>query len=162
MRQALSEALPSVAAAKIGAGGYMVLRPDSGDPVEAVLAALEAAEKVFGADANRKGFRVPRGCGVIQGDGINVHTLAAILQAVLDRGYSAEVGARFCCSRGAHACEPVSLESACVSVKTACMHACSRDTGSYHYYNEHRDLPGASTCNLQHYCLINSREANSV
>ena len=36
----------------------MVLRPDSGDPVEAVLAALKAAEKVFGADVNTKGYKV--------------------------------------------------------------------------------------------------------
>ncbi len=93
-RQALSEVLPAVAGAKIGAGGYMVLRPDSGDPVQAVLAALEAAEKVFGANVNAKGFRVPRGCGVIQGDGINLATLSAILEAVLGAGYSAEVGAQ--------------------------------------------------------------------
>ena len=56
--QALSVVLPSVAEAKTGAGGFMVLRPDSGDPVEAVLMALEAAEKVFGADVNAKGFKV--------------------------------------------------------------------------------------------------------
>ena len=31
---------------QVGAGGFMVLRPDSGDPVEAVLMALRAAEKV--------------------------------------------------------------------------------------------------------------------
>lgn len=35
--QALSEALPAVASKKIEKGGYMVLRPDSGDPTEAVL-----------------------------------------------------------------------------------------------------------------------------
>ena len=91
LSQALSKVLPAVAAAKVGAGGFMVLRPDSGDPVESVLAALEAAEKVFGADTNGKGFRVPRGCGVIQGDGINLASLSAILDAVLEAGYSAEV-----------------------------------------------------------------------
>jgi hypothetical protein len=32
---------------QVGAGGFMVLRPDSGDPVEAVLMALRAAEKVL-------------------------------------------------------------------------------------------------------------------
>ena len=32
---------------QVGAGGFMVLRPDSGDPVEAVLMALRAAEKVM-------------------------------------------------------------------------------------------------------------------
>lgn len=34
---ALAEVLPSVASAQTAAGGYLVLRPDSGDPVEAVL-----------------------------------------------------------------------------------------------------------------------------
>ncbi len=34
---ALSEVLPSIAAKKVGKGGYLVLRPDSGDPTEAVL-----------------------------------------------------------------------------------------------------------------------------
>jgi hypothetical protein len=29
--------LPSIAAEKVAAGGFMVLRPDSGDPVEVVL-----------------------------------------------------------------------------------------------------------------------------
>ena len=43
---------------KVGRGGFMVLRPDSGDPVEAVLAALRAAEKVFGVDVNPKGYKV--------------------------------------------------------------------------------------------------------
>ncbi len=35
--QALSEVLPSVASKKKAKGGYLVLRPDSGDPTEAVL-----------------------------------------------------------------------------------------------------------------------------
>ena len=56
--QALSVVLPAVAHEKVDRGGFMVLRPDSGDPVEAVLMALEAAEKVFGADTNSKGYKV--------------------------------------------------------------------------------------------------------
>jgi hypothetical protein len=31
-----------------------------------VLAGLRGAEAAFGADVNSRGFRVPRGCGVIQ------------------------------------------------------------------------------------------------
>ena len=31
------QVLPAIASKKIGAGGYIVLRPDSGDPTEAVL-----------------------------------------------------------------------------------------------------------------------------
>jgi hypothetical protein len=37
--------------------------------------ALRAAEKVFGADVNSKGYKDLRGVGVIQGDGINIVTL---------------------------------------------------------------------------------------
>lgn len=63
----------------------------AGDPVEAVLLALEAAEKVFGVEVNSLGYKVPKSCGVIQGDGINVQMLDKILQAVLGRGFSAQV-----------------------------------------------------------------------
>lgn len=37
--------------------------------------ALRAAEKVFGATVNSKGYKVVTGAGVIQGDGINLDTL---------------------------------------------------------------------------------------
>ena len=59
--QALSEVLPTIERRKAEKGGFMVLRPDSGDPVEAVLMALEAGEKVFGVDTNALGYKVPRG-----------------------------------------------------------------------------------------------------
>ncbi|KAK9864686.1 hypothetical protein WJX84_000447 [Apatococcus fuscideae] len=88
--EALSEVLPSVAAKKVEKGGFMILRPDSGDPLEAVLAALHAAEKVFGADVNQKGYKVPRGCGVIQGDGIGYDSLSKIIDGVVEAGFSLE------------------------------------------------------------------------
>lgn len=56
--QALSEVLPSIAEQKVGKGGYMVLRPDSGDPTEAVLMALVAADRVFGSRINALGYKV--------------------------------------------------------------------------------------------------------
>lgn len=62
-----------------------------GNPVEMVLLALQAAEKVFGVDTNSKGYKVPKGCGVIQGDGINIQVLEDILQSVMHHGYSAQV-----------------------------------------------------------------------
>lgn len=89
-RRALEEVLPTVVKEKESAGGYLVLRPDSGDPVEAVLMGLRAAERAFGAETNKKGYKVPRGVGVIQGDGINYATMKGILEAVLKEGYSAE------------------------------------------------------------------------
>jgi len=87
---ALAEVLPAIASEKVGAGGYMVLRPDSGDPTEAVLAGLRAAERVFGATVNSKGFKVITGAGVLQGDGIDIAVLAKIADAVAAAGYSAE------------------------------------------------------------------------
>ena len=56
-----------------------------------VLLALQAAEKVFGVDTNSKGYKVPRGCGVIQGDGISIQVMEEILQTVMAHGYSAQV-----------------------------------------------------------------------
>eukprot|EP00887_Chlorella_sp_A99_P003184 scaffold9.g3184.t1 len=88
--RALAEVVPSVAAEKVAAGGFWVLRPDSGDPVDAVLAALKAVDATFGSDVNAKGFKVPHGVGVIQGDGICYATIGAILEAVLEAGFSAE------------------------------------------------------------------------
>lgn len=87
---ALRELLPAVASKKTAKGGFMVLRPDSGDPVETVVQGLRATENVFGVTRNSMGYKIPNGCSVIQGDGINMHTLESILSAVLDAGFSAQ------------------------------------------------------------------------
>ncbi|KAJ9049782.1 hypothetical protein DSO57_1021004 [Entomophthora muscae] len=87
---ALASLLPEVAPHKLEKGGFLVLRPDSGDPIETVLMALRAAEKVFGVYVNQKGFKVIKGCGVIQGDGIGIESLKLILDAVLAAGFSAQ------------------------------------------------------------------------
>ncbi|EGF76790.1 hypothetical protein BATDEDRAFT_33807 [Batrachochytrium dendrobatidis JAM81] len=87
---ALENILPSIAAVKTEKGGFLVLRPDSGDPVEVVLQALRAADSVFGSDINSKGFKVLRGVGVIQGDGINISTIAQIADAIKAAGYSGQ------------------------------------------------------------------------
>jgi nicotinamide phosphoribosyltransferase len=39
--KALESILPTVAKLKVDKGGFLVLRPDSGDPVEVVLQALQ-------------------------------------------------------------------------------------------------------------------------
>ena len=67
-----------------------MLRPDSGDPVDAVVAGLRAAEVAFGADLNCKGYKVPRGVGVIQGDGVDVASIERILNGVHAAGFSAQ------------------------------------------------------------------------
>jgi len=45
---ALNNILPIIAKSKNEAGGWLVCRPDSGDPVEAVIMGVEACGKVFG------------------------------------------------------------------------------------------------------------------
>jgi nicotinamide phosphoribosyltransferase len=87
---ALTEILPSIAQHKLDRGGFMILRPDSGDPLECVIAALEALERVFGAHTNSLGFKVLKGCGVIQGDGINSVQVSRLLTGIMEVGYSAQ------------------------------------------------------------------------
>ncbi|KAJ1965851.1 hypothetical protein GGI12_000480 [Dipsacomyces acuminosporus] len=88
--RALSDVLPAVAQAKLKKGGFMVVRPDSGDQVEAVLMGLRAIDKVFGHTVNEKGFKVIDGASIIQGDGVTPATLSKILAAVHEAGYSAQ------------------------------------------------------------------------
>ncbi len=87
---ALYKILPKVAEEHKSRGGLMILRPDSGDPVQCILQALDAGEKVFGATTNKKGYKVLNNVAAIQGDGINYHTIQDILAAVHKAGYSAQ------------------------------------------------------------------------
>jgi len=48
------------------------------------------AEKIFGADTNKKGYKVLKGVGVIQGDGIDVKVVSEILDRALTEKYSAQ------------------------------------------------------------------------
>ena len=89
-KAALENLLPVIADLKVKKGGFLVLRPDSGDPVQVVMMALKAAEKVFGSTVNKKGYKVISGAGVIQGDGINIHTIKSILNAAEESGFSAQ------------------------------------------------------------------------
>lgn len=75
--------------------GFMVVRPDSGDPVTTVLQALRAIEKCFGYTTNSKGYKVINGASVLQGDGCSYGKIEEILQCMLKEGYSSE-----CCSFG--------------------------------------------------------------
>jgi nicotinamide phosphoribosyltransferase len=71
-------------------GGCIVIRPDSGDPPTVVLKCLQALERKLGMTKNFKGFKVlPPYFRLIQGDGINIDSLAEILRVVLANKYSA-------------------------------------------------------------------------
>lgn len=72
-------------------GATLVVRPDSGNPPEVVLRAVEMLAERFGSTFNTKGFRVLNPCvRVIQGDGINLAMIGTILQVLKDKGWSAD------------------------------------------------------------------------
>lgn len=73
----------------LGAGGLLVVRPDSGDPTTVVLKSLQLLDKKFGSSYNKKGFKVLNGVRIIQGDGINEDSIRSILEAAVAAGYSA-------------------------------------------------------------------------
>jgi len=75
----------------IAAGGTLVIRPDSGDPVTTPIEIIEILAEKFGHTVNSKGFKVlPSHVRVIQGDGINENTLPEILKLLKMRGFSAD------------------------------------------------------------------------
>jgi len=71
--------------------GWIVVRPDSGEPEEVVPRVLRLLDEKFGSTMNSKGFKVlnPK-VRVIQGDGINRDSIISILDAVAIAGFSAE------------------------------------------------------------------------
>lgn len=71
--------------------GFVVVRPDSGDPATTVGNVLEWLDSKFGSDINQKGFKVlnPH-VRVIQGDGVNYESIRGILAHIHNRGWAAE------------------------------------------------------------------------
>jgi len=55
---ALEKILPAIVKQKTEKGGFMVIRPDSGEPSEVVLQALKAAEKICEVKINEHGKKV--------------------------------------------------------------------------------------------------------
>ena len=77
--------------AVINSGGTLVIRPDSGDPVQIVITTIEKLMAKFGFRTNSKGYKVLPDCvRVIQGDGICLATIEAILVEMTARGLSAD------------------------------------------------------------------------
>ena len=76
--------------AVIASGAVVVIRPDSGDPTTVVRRTVQSLDAAFGSDVNAKGFKVLRHVRVIQGDGITRSSIASILAALEEAGYSAD------------------------------------------------------------------------
>lgn len=72
-------------------GSTLVIRPDSGTPIEIVPQALEKLMQTFGFTLNTKGYRVlPPYIRLIQGDGVNAQSIKDILEVLKNASISAE------------------------------------------------------------------------
>lgn len=72
-------------------GGTLVVRPDSGDPETVPVEIIEILAEKFGFTVNSKGYKVLNpAVRVIQGDGINEHSLPKILENLKKAGFSAD------------------------------------------------------------------------
>lgn len=75
----------------VNSGGRLVIRPDSGNPVEIVPKAIKELMLHFGYTVNKKGYMVLPNCvRVIWGDGIDPEYIDAVLRAMSLRGLAAE------------------------------------------------------------------------
>ncbi len=71
--------------------GSLVIRPDSGDPLEIIEKTLPILEEKFGARVNGKGYKVLNDkVRLIQGDGVDQEKIGQILEMMERNGYSAE------------------------------------------------------------------------
>lgn len=73
----------------LDSGGTLVVRPDSGDPETVPVEIVKILMDKFGFTTNSKGFKVlPPSVRVIQGDGINEHSLPRIIDNMIEAGLS--------------------------------------------------------------------------
>lgn len=73
----------------IDSGATVVIRPDSGEPIEVVSRVVQILSEKFGYETNSKGFKVLKNVRIIQGDGVNEQSIHAILERLKNEGFSA-------------------------------------------------------------------------
>lgn len=74
----------------VKSGATVVIRPDSGDPATIVLKVMKSLEENYGYYINSKGYKVLKNVRVIQGDGVNEHSIKQILEALEQNEFSAD------------------------------------------------------------------------
>jgi nicotinamide phosphoribosyltransferase len=74
----------------IASQGIVVVRPDSGNPVEMALATAKMLKAKFGAVQNSMGFDVLNNTRIIYGDGINERSIRGILMELKGYGFAAD------------------------------------------------------------------------
>jgi len=71
--------------------GTLVIRPDSGNPIEIVVKTLNVLWEKFGGKVNSKGYKVlDDHVRVIQGDGVDAGCIYEVLDAMKSSGFSAD------------------------------------------------------------------------
>jgi nicotinamide phosphoribosyltransferase len=73
----------------VDSGATVVIRPDSGEPVEVVSKVAQILGEKFGTETNSKGYKVLKNVRIIQGDGVNQDSIKDILQHLKNEGFSA-------------------------------------------------------------------------
>ena len=75
----------------IETGGTLVIRPDSGNPIEVLKKVFDILESKFDITLNQKGFKLlPNYIRVIQGDGVNPDSIYNILNVLTNMGWSTD------------------------------------------------------------------------
>ena len=74
----------------IDSGATVVIRPDSGDPDVVCRKVVQILGDKFGYTVNSKGYKVLNNVRIIQGDGVNEHTIRTILGGFQAYGWSAD------------------------------------------------------------------------
>lgn len=71
----------------VNMNAMLVIRPDSGDPVEVPVKCVEMLDEIFGSEVNANGFKVLKHVRVIQGDGISIKEVQEICELLVEKGY---------------------------------------------------------------------------
>jgi len=79
---------PKFKARLIKSGATWVIRPDSGDPVETPIELVRRLARIWGFTYNGKGYKVLDNVRVIQGDGIDIEDVRAIVDGLLAENFS--------------------------------------------------------------------------
>jgi len=75
----------------VASGATVVIRPDSGDPVDVLPKMIQILGEKFGYTKNDKGYKVLNSVRLIWGDGINQLSIRSILSVMVDMlGWSAD------------------------------------------------------------------------
>lgn len=92
IHNAVSELWGKVLKSKVtGAGGTLIVRPDSGDPIDTPVQVVAQLAYAFGTHLNGKGFKVLDGnVRVLQADGLSLQDITMILGRLEGMGFSAE------------------------------------------------------------------------